>query len=318
MQRSNPTVALLQGPGTSLVLGDGAVLWAFSGATVTNAMSPTGSVGAVVTDDPAGECFPATSVRLGQPLFASSPLGSEYLIAPLDMVRVARDAHDLPARGDAIWAYYQLIAFDSSAPLGVKVEGTGVAPYDDATGQFVPTANILWAGDALPFGSSAVAVGSEVYTYACASDMNGNPVCYGARVEGRSIADPGAYEFARGAGFYTSDVTAALPVLDGPGSLSVRLHRSGRWLATYVAPLDSVVKVRSALTPFGPFSEEHELFTCQLGKGDFCTGGNQHPEVDPTADTIAVSYAAATFSEEGAGSRYWPRLAFVTLPESLP
>jgi hypothetical protein len=308
MQQSNPTIALLQGAGVSVVLADGSALWSFSGATLTDSKSVSNGLLAHVSGDSASSCYPATSVPTALPAFAPSPLGSQYLIAPLDMVTV----------GTAVWSYYQLVALDASAPLGVKLEGTGIAPFNAVTGQFVPTADLLWAGDALAFGESAVAVGNDVYAYACSTDANGNPVCYGAHVDASAIDNPAAYEFSQGAGFFTSDPSQALPVVDGPGGLSVRQHASGRWLATYIRPLDSVVKVRSAVTPLGPFSEEYDLFSCPLGTGDFCSGGNRHPEADVDANTIAVSFAAATFASESAGSRYWPRLAFVRLPDALP
>jgi len=154
--------------------------------------------------------------------------------------------------------------------------------------------------------------------YGCSSDQNGNSECYLAHAAASSIDQPAAYEYAQGAGFYTSDVTQALPVLDGPSSLNVRAHGSGRWFATYVLPLDSKVTVQSAVGPAGPFSQAQTLLNCQLGPNDFCSGGNQHPELDPDASAIAVSYVAASFNTEAPGSRYWPRLAFPTLPEELP
>jgi hypothetical protein len=258
--------------------------------------------------DQAGACFPATAPSTAAPAFAPPPQGSQYLVVPLDQVQA----------GAAIWSYYQLYAPDPAAAFGLRFEGTGVAPFDPDAGQFVPTGNLLWSGDGPSFGLSAVVDGADAYAYACASDANGNPVCYGAHALASALDDPAAYTYARGAGFYTSDFAQALPILDGPGSLSVRRHGSGRWLATYVPPLGSVVKVRSALGPMGPFSNERDLFTCQLGPGDFCSGGNQHPEDDPDGGVVAISYVPANLSPPAAGAGYWPRLVLAPLPASLP
>jgi hypothetical protein len=76
--------------------------------------------------------------------------------------------------------------------------------------------------------------------------------------------------------------------------------------------------VRSALTPTGPFSQPYLLATCVLGPGDFCQGGERHPELETDPQAVSVSAVAASFNSAPPGDRYWPRLAVVPLPAALP
>jgi hypothetical protein len=107
-------------------------------------------------------------------------------------------------------------------------------------------------------------------------------------------------------------------VLTGVSSPQLRAHASGRWFVTYTPPIGSGVMIQSSLGPVGPFSQPQNLLACDLGTNDFCTGGSQHPELDPDANTIAVSYAASSFNGTPPGARYWPRLVFAPIPANLP
>ena len=289
------------------MLGDGSVLWAFSGAVLNDKSNAGPGVLARVTGDSARGCFGATVVP-PTAAFAPSPLGSGYIISPLDVVRV----------GDAVWSYYQLFRLDSSAAFGVVSAGFGIAQYENTSSQFVPTANLLWPGEGPSFGASALVIGTDAYVWGCSQESNRTQACFGAHALSASIDDPNAYEYATGAGFYTSDASAALPILDGAAGVHVRPHSSGRWFATYAPALGGGLVVRSSLGPMGPFSQPHDLLTCDLGNGDFCVGGEQHPEIDPEANTIAVSYAPTSFNGTPPGDRYWPRLVFAPLPDALP
>jgi hypothetical protein len=299
--RSSPAISLLNGTASSIILPDGSQLWSFSGATLTAGGSVSNGVGAVVTNDDATKCFPSAMVE-PTPLFAPSPRNATDLLVPLDLVRV----------GDAVWSYYQAFALDAAQPFGVRSVGFGIAKRDMTTGQFQPTASMLWAGDGPAYGTSALVMGNDLYAYGCASSS-----CYVAKAPLASMDDPAAYLYATGAGRFSADPTEARPILNGPASISVRQHLSGRLLATYLAPLGTELLVRSALGPTGPFSREYRLASCEAGTHDFCVGGVRHPQLE-TEGTLAISYSAASFDSTPPGDRYWAKLAFVKLPLELP
>lgn len=299
--RDSPALSLLQGAGASVVLPDGSSLWSFSGATLAAGGSVANGLGIRASGD-TGRCFPESPADTAS-LFAPSPLNANFLLAPLDLVRV----------GDATWSYYQAFLLDASQPFGVRSAGFGIARWDGATSQFKPTANLLWAGDGPSYGSSAMVLGTDVYAYGCKDSS-----CFVARVPLASIDDVDAYSYATGANRFSSDPEASRPILNDTGSISMKRHASGRILATSVPPLGGTLMVRSALGPAGPFSKEYALADCELGAGDFCVGGVRHSELETDVGAIAISYVAANFAGTSPGDRYWPRLAIVPLPTELP
>lgn len=306
-QKDNAGVALLQGAGLSLSLGSSA-LWMFDGATLPDGGGLIGGLSGTVSGDSASQCFPATALDTG-PAFALLPQGSDFFVVPMDMISI----------GGTVWSYYQVFQLDSTAAFGVQSAGYGIAPFDDSTGQFVPDGNLLWTADQPSFGTSAIVLNGEVYAYGCGTlPPATSPSCYLAQAPVASANDASAYQYAVGSGRYSSNVGDALPIIENMGDVSVRVHSTGEILATYVLPLDTNLTIQAALTPYGPFSDPITLAACQLESGDFCSGARQHPEIDPDSNTIAISYVAATFNAEPPGDRYWPRLAFVSLPPNLP
>jgi len=284
------------------------VLWSFGGVTLTSGSSTTGGVLATVVGDNATSCFPATMVPTTTS-FAPLPQGSGFFVSPMDIV----------FDGTNVWSYYQLFEFNSSQAFGIESEGFGVAEQDATSGLFVPTANLIWAAGGPSFGMSAYVQEGIVHVYGCGNvQQTGNSVCYHAQAPVSEINEPSAYSYSIGSGFFTSDPAEALPVLENAASVSVRPESSTRVLATYVGALGDRVEVSSALGPAEPFSQPFDLVICQLGSGDFCTGGVRHPELETGDGTVAVSYAAGSFSAEANGARYWPRLVFVPLPDALP
>jgi hypothetical protein len=305
-QGADPGVSLLQGPGTSVTRADGTVLWMFSGALLADGGSlGNGVLAQVQGDDPAG-CFPRTPLSTAA-AFAPSPLGSALLVNPLAQIEVPRGT----------WSYYQLLAWDSTAAFGLRSEGFGVAPLDGGT--FAPGPSVLWAGDSPSYGSGAVVFDGGVFVYGCAPMDGGGSACFGAEAPVDQLDDAAAYSYAMGSDRMTSDPTAAEPILDGANGVSIFPHPSGRWVATFTGTFfPNTISVRTALSPLGPFSQPRDLLTCDLGDGDFCSGGVQHPELEADAGEVVVSYVPTTFDGASAGNRYWPRLASAPLPADLP
>jgi hypothetical protein len=287
--------------GTSLELPGAATLWAFDGALTPGSRSD-GIIARVNVSD--GAC-PGS---LSQAAIALPPSATESDFArPLALARA----------GDDIWLFYETWRFDPSAAFGVKTVGRGVGKFTASSGSFT-RGGLLWTADRPAYGQAALVDGGWLYAYGCSGSADGwSRDCYVARVPVASISDGTAWQYATGVGQFTNHVDDAQPILTGVGDLSVHRHASGRLLLTYVKPLDTLLQVRSALGPTGPFSAAHALGQCEASQGTFCVGAVQHPELDPDARTIAVTFARASFDPLPNDVR-WPRLAFLLLPDTLP
>ena len=289
------------GVGHSLDLPNGATLWTFDGALVDGGRSD-GIAGRVQiqTDGCPGALVDA------QIALPPSATDTDFAV-PLDLVRVGAD----------VWQFYETWRFAAGAPFGVKTVGRGIARWDAQAGRFTRSP-LLWTGDRPAYGASALVDGAWVYAYGCEAANDGwTRACYAARAPSLQVADINAWQYATAVGKFTGNPDDAQPILTGVGDVSLRRHASGRLLVTYFKPLDSVLQVRSALGPTGPFSAPHALGQCQATSGTFCVGAVQHPELDGDDATIAVTFARASFDPLPAADR-WPRLARLPLPVALP
>jgi hypothetical protein len=224
------------------------------------------------------------------------------------------------AAGADLFLYYQIGRLDPTAAFGVHAIGTGVVPFDAVSGRFALTEDIVWTADMASYGTSAIAVGGEVFAYGCSSPAPLESDCFVAKVAPGSIGDPGAYTYFMGSGRYSANIAdAQAVVLDAGSSVSVRADPAGdRLLMTYVPPLGGSLAIRSALTPEGPYSTEHALGLCELPDDPayFCAGGNQHPEIAGPPGSLVLSYAPASLT---AGTPPEPpRVAVVAIPADLP
>jgi hypothetical protein len=196
--------------------------------------------------------------------------------------------------------------------------GRGVARWNPVSRQFDRPKSLLWTADRPNYGSAVVRESVWVFAYGCVPTDNGwTRACYVARAPAAQLDQSDAWQYATAVGQFTTDVDAAQPILVGVGDLSVRRHASGKLLLTYVLPLDTVLQVRSALGPTGPFSAPYPLGRCDAPVGAFCVGAVQHPEYDPAASSIAVTFARASFEVLSPDVRH-PRFAILTLPTQLP
>ena len=290
------------GAGHSASLSDGAALWTFDGALTAGARADGLATRVVAKSGGCPGDMGAVTVAL------PATTSNDDFATPLDLVRV----------GDTTWQFYETWRFEPSAAFGVKTVGRGIAKYDPFSGSFDRSGPLMWTADRPAYGQSALIDGTWLYAYGCESASDGwARACYAARVPVAQVGDINAWQYATGIGRFTASPDDAQPVLTGVGDLSLRRHASGRLLATYIKPLDTVLQVRSALGPTGPFSAAHALARCESSAGTFCVGAVQHPELDPDPATIAVTFARASFDPLPAGTRS-PRLAFLPLPLVLP
>jgi hypothetical protein len=309
--QSVPGVTGIAGDTRSLPMEDGGALWVVDHATLAD-----GAVSSpAVIDVGAGagaDCASWTATVEGSAL-AASPIEPQGLLGPLDLA----SGSDGPA------LYYQLFAFDPSAPLGLRSLGVGVAPQDPGSGAFVPTSELLWATGRPTYGGGALRVGDMVYVYGCASSGFLTDDCFVARADASALDSTAAYTYFTGATWSPSADDAA-PIAQAGGAVSVRPDPGGkpRFIMTYVTPLGSTLVARSAPAPEGPWSAPVTLASCDLdgaGPGAFCAGGRQHPELVPGGALLALTYDAATFaSDAGDTSAFWPRLVTLEIPSALP
>lgn len=294
--------AATHGVGHSVDLANGATLWTFDGQWPSGGRSD-GIVGTVTPT--AGGC-PGT-LAISDAALPAIGTDSDFA-TPLDLVRVGSD----------VWQFYETWRFAADAPFGVKVVGRGVGRWDDKLGHFVRGPQLLWTADRPNYGAAALRDGVWVYAYGCVSTDSGwSRACYVARVPALQVADGGAWQYATGIDQFTANPDDAQPVLMGVGDISVRRHASGRLLISYIKPLDTLLQLRAALAPTGPFSAAHPLGRCDAPADVFCVGAVQHPELDPDAVTVAVTFSRASFAPLADELRR-PRLALLPLPVDLP
>ena len=296
-------LSALSGDGRSLTRQDGSSLWIFDSAVFNGAAVST--PGFVVSGALRADCSTAPEGS-PTPLFAPSPVAADAVFSALDGVDTG--------------LYYQLLRRDPSAPFGLRAEGFGLAKSDPATGRFVPGSALLWSSDRPGYGTSAVRSGDSVYVYGCqTSGLTGS--CFVARAPAAGLDSAASYTYFTGATWSASPDDAASIV--EAGAVSVRyLPAKARWLMTYVPPLGRELMLRAAVAPEGPWSAPIALGACDLAVADpaaFCAGGVQHAEVAPEG-SLALTYGATSFTPDASAPReaYWPRLALLPLPASLP
>jgi hypothetical protein len=311
-----PGVSALTGAGRSLDLGGGESLWWFDGATTgSGAIRNTGLVAENARLVPG--CTWASAIAPNgalRSISTTSPIGGSNTVSLLDGVTTPRGT----------FAYYALYEPASGEPFGVRGVGFGAAMRDES-GVFQPTPSLLWSADRPSYGSAVVATSDFVYVFGCRPAESLAEDCFVARAAVTSdLVSPASYAYdANGA--WSASPDDALPIARGGTSLSVKWNgRVSRYLMTYAPPLSREIRMRSALTPEGPWSAETTLARCDVASADpdaFCTGVHQHPEVKATSPrAIVVSYGVASFKVDAtlAPEAYWPRVVELELPADVP
>jgi hypothetical protein len=199
----------------------------------------------------------------------------------------------------------------------------GVAAQGANDGRFRPTGSLLWTSDRPPYGSAAIAIGTDVHVVGCRGARFLDADCFAARVPAASAGDEGAYAYYVGGGRFSPRADDAWPMTTGAASFDVAVLPS-RLVMVYTGPLGSTLTVRSGLSPEGPWSSPVEVATCDLADADmFCAGVHVHPSLASAPGTIVVSYAPATLTPGVSARRaaepakWWPRFVALALP-ALP
>lgn len=117
-------------------------------------------------------------------------------------------------------------------------------------------------------------------------------------------------------GEWVTDVDRAESLCDNvPNEFSVSFQpKINRYLLFYTQDsFSDYIVFRSAVKPYGPWSEPVRVYQCPEAEWDpliFCYAAKGHPELSPTSDELLVTYTtnAMDFSLIESDSRlYWPR-----------
>lgn len=325
--RDNGQAVIGHDVGVSTVLPDGNVLFLF-GDTWIGAIdggarhieSQTSNSGAIL---PAGHGICSDDL---QHLITDE--GAVRQLIPLrpgdDPETIAHWPVDSIVVNDQLFTYYRRVDRGTSLrTLEFQVLGTGVASAPLDSLQFTLAEGDLFVSDQHVAAAEIDPESGLVYVLVCdqSNDEDIFAPCISGRVGIDSIATEAAYEFYAGDGGWTADMSAAVEVLDN-GESEMTLHQvdlddETQWVVTYVPPFTCRVSIRTAPDPWGPYSQEVEIYEADAESrgGSRCYGGKLHPEFSP-GDRLVITWVSSGTLEETLENpdTYWPHTVEVDQP----
>jgi hypothetical protein len=208
-----------------------------------------------------------------------------------------------PDRGRDLLFYVRI--FGEPGPYAFRPMGHSVAVWYRFDAQPVrpdvmpdsdePT--LLFGPDEPSFGGGALAVGKQLYAYAC--DLEGlRKPCRLGRVPLEAALQRSAWRFFKAEDEWAANTKEATPVFDGNTILSVfHADFADRFIALYSRPLDSRVALRTARRPEGPWSDEVVVFDAlkPVTEPGWVYDALAHPEYAEDNGRIQyVTYSRAT------------------------
>jgi hypothetical protein len=166
---------------------------------------------------------------------------------------------------DRALVFYTKAQKDAQARFGERRVGTSLARWSRADAPAVrpllrpgsdePT--LLFGADEPPWGSAALAIGDWLYVYGCEQAARGLVVpCRLARVPPNRVLDRAEWRFYTGTS-WSADWRTAKPVVNAYTHMSVTWNDYlGKYVAVYTRILSSLLGIRTADRPEGPWSEE--------------------------------------------------------------
>jgi len=205
-------------------------------------------------------------------------------------------------------------------PVNFEIIGSGLVAGDPQTWIFKRLLKaddyIWWPKNAPHFGSSILSVpdDDQLYFYGVLTDSSGVQRCYIARVEMNDIEDYTKYEYLSSTNpEWSKDIQDAVSIFsDAPSEVSVSYNPYlKRYLAVHSFMTSAKIVGRTALNPWGPWSEPVELCTVNVDDSvkipysRLIYAGKEHPELaEDNGKTIYITYIE--FEE------YYPHLIRVT------
>jgi Domain of unknown function (DUF4185) len=325
--RDNREAIIGHDVGVSTVLPDGNTLFLFGDTWVgtiedgeRQIASQTSNSGAVLPSD-----NDICNQDLGHLLNQD---GSVRQLIPLrrgdDVETIAHWPVDSIVVGDQIVTYYRRVDRGSSLrTLQFNVLGTGVATAGLDTLEFTLAEGDLFTRNEHVAAAEIDPQTGLVYVLVCdqSLDMDIFAPCLSGRVAAQSIADEDAYEFYAGDGVWTPNIEEAVDVLDN-GESEMTLHLADiagetLWVVTYVPPFTCRVSIRTAPAPWGPYSDEVEIYEADAESrgGSRCYGGKLHPEFS-SAERLVITWVSSGTLDQTLENpdTYWPHAVEVDPP----
>lgn len=206
--------------------------------------------------------------------------------------------------------FYQVV-MAQPGNFNFSAVGYSVAIWQDFDGQpqrptITPGAahpDLLFGPNAPSFGSAAFADGDTLYAYGCDGSKSNVP-CYLGRVALENVLNLSAWSFYAGNGTWSSNLSAAVTVMNAEPILSVSWNDYLQcYVAAYVAPFSQHVRMRTSPAPEGPWSREVAAFDAlaPTNGGSDVHDAQAHPEFEADdGQTMYVTYSHSTgpFSSE--------------------
>ncbi|HXW57261.1 MAG TPA: DUF4185 domain-containing protein [Candidatus Cybelea sp.] len=221
------------------------------------------------------------------------PCGARWALWPGAVV-------DDPARHRAL-VFYQLVSaqpgnFDFHA-VGYSVaiwQDFASLPERPLINPAAAHPDLLFGPSDPGFGSSAFALGDELYAYACYSSDFSVPCVLGRAPLG-NVLDLGSWTFYRGNGNWSSRIGDASFLFAGNPILNVSWNSYlERYVAVYNSPLSVHVLMRTAPAPEGPWSREVHVFDAVSSSGSV-DDAQAHPEYNlDGGQTMFLTYSQPT------------------------
>ena len=191
-------------------------------------------------------------------------------------------------------------------PVNFEIIGSGLVAGDPQTWTFKRLLRaddyIWWPKDVPHFGSSILMKDGDknIYFYGVLMDPVGVQRCYIARVEMNNIEDYAKYEYLSSIKpEWSKDIQKAVSIFsDAPSEVSVSYnHYLKRYLAVHSFMTSAKIVGRTALNPWGPWSEPVALYTVnvddsvKLPYSCLIYAGKEHPELaEDNGKTIYITY----------------------------
>jgi len=191
-------------------------------------------------------------------------------------------------------------------PVNFEIIGSGLVVGDPQTWTFKRLLKaddyIWWPKNAPHFGSCILKDSNHnrLYFYGVLMDSSGVQRCYVARVAVNDIEDYSKYEYLRSSKpEWSKNINDAMSIFsDAPSEVSVSYnHYLKRYLAVHSFMTSAKIVGRTALNPWGPWSEPVALYTVnvddsvKLPYSCLIYAGKEHPELaEDNGKTIYITY----------------------------
>lgn len=255
-------------------------------------LDSTGAPTMILPETPAEQAFnQAHNVNNCQ----QQPCGARWALWPSSIVVN-------PADGGAL-IFYMVV---SAQPGNFNFQGIGtsVATWPDIQQEPQrPTLNppivsdhpdLMFTENEPEFGTAAFLRDGALYVYGCGVLTDGfDTGCRLAKVDPSSAQERGAWSFYAGNENWSSNISDAVPVFNGGGSVSWNGYLQ-RYVAVYSQVFSQNVMIRTAPNPEGPWSREVVAFVAMQPSSGNVYDAHAHAEYDLNGgQTIFVSYSRA-------------------------